>query len=260
MVGEPERYIIDSDASHFVGRVYDLSIVALHFESYEDLASFPDAKYAFDVNERTSLLTRRVESLNHVGELLWPKKPTEVGSLSVSAYEYCNLIHDSFLMRMISVLDCCCLLLAEVIELKMSPRQVNLGSLRKLVPANLCLVRLERLSDLQMSLRSERNIRFHRGEEQWLTDDDETFKIAALWAHRGQPMTGEDRHGRSLDLNRFYRLAIDHLRSKFKSNSKVLTKALDEFYEGLNLDFEERFRAKCGDAGSFMRKSRKALR
>src|SRR4051794_10804333 len=108
-----KRYIIPSDNSSFVGRIYDLSIVGLNFDSYQEVSKYPDAKYALDVNDRTSLLTRRVESLNHIGDLLWPSKPLPLNLLPVSSYEYCNLIQDTFLMRIISVLDCCCLLLVE---------------------------------------------------------------------------------------------------------------------------------------------------
>src|SRR6202035_5441054 len=98
----------------------------------------PDAKYALGVNERTSLLTRRVESLNHIGALLWPKKPLSINLLPVPAYDYCNLIHDAFLMRIISVLDCCCLLLVEVLEFDLPPRRSNVANIRKLAPDNPC--------------------------------------------------------------------------------------------------------------------------
>jgi hypothetical protein len=45
----------------------------MHFETYEDLARHEDCKYVFEVNCEVSSLVRRVESLNLVGGLLWPK-------------------------------------------------------------------------------------------------------------------------------------------------------------------------------------------
>ena len=256
MAGRLKRYIVASDKSQFVGRIYDLSIVGLNFESDDDVSNYPDAKYALDVNDRTSLLTRRVESLNHVGDLLWPEKPLAINLLPVSSYEYCNLIQDAFLMRIISVLDCCCLLLVEVLELDIPPRRTNVANIRKLAPKSLCCSKLESLSNLQNGLRTERNIRFHRAEEEALTDDDQTFKTVALFSHWGTPMGGRDRHGRKINLDRFYAVAINHLRSKFNSNVKALVKALDNFYSPLNNEFEERFRAKCRQEGSFMQKSK----
>jgi hypothetical protein len=252
-----KRYIIPSDNNNFVGRIYDLSIVGLNFDSYEDVSKYPDAKYALDVNDRTSLLTRRVESLNHIGDLLWPSKPLSLNLLPVSRYEYCNIIQDTFLMRIISVLDCCCLLLAEVLELDIPARRANVANIRKLAPENLCCVKLEKLSDLQNELRTERNFRFHRAEEEALTDDDEVFKIAALFSHRGWPSGGTDHRGRKIDLDKYYRLAISQLRSKFNPNVKKLVKALDSFYSPLQGEFENRFRAKCQLEGSFMRRSKR---
>jgi hypothetical protein len=254
-VRQLKRYIVPSDNSEFVGRIYDLSIVRLSFESYDEVSNYPDAKYALDVNERTSLLTRRVESLNHIGDLLWPKKPLSINLLPVSSYEYCNLIQDTFLMRIISILDCCCLLLVEVLELDIPPRRTNVANILKLAPNNPCCSMLKILSNFQNELRTERNIRFHRAEEAALTDDDQTFKTVALFAHWGTPMGGTDRHGREINLDRFFRLAIHHLQSKFNPNVKALVKALDNFYGPLHIEFDERFRAKCRREGSFMRKS-----
>jgi hypothetical protein len=258
MSGRPKRYIIASDESKFVGRIFDLSIVALSFDSYAEAAKHSDAKYALDVNERTSLLTRRVESLNHIGDLLWPKEPLHTNLPPVSAYEYCNLVHDAFLMRIISVLDCCCLLLVEVLELDLPPRRTNVANIQKLAPDNPCCRELESLSSLQNELRAERNARFHRAEEEAFTDDDETFKTVALFSHWGTSMVGNDRHGRKINLDRYFRAAIGRLRSKFNSNAKVLVNALDTFYLPLNNEFEERFRIKCRQEDSFMQKSKQA--
>ncbi len=67
-----KQYVLPSDNHAFVGRIYDLSIVAMHFDSYEDLSKHADCKYAYEVNHALSMLTRRIESLNMVGGMLWP--------------------------------------------------------------------------------------------------------------------------------------------------------------------------------------------
>lgn len=226
MARQQKRYIIVSDNSGFVGRIYDLSIVGLNFESWDEISKYPDAKYTLAVNDRTALLTRRVESLNHIGDLLWPAKPILISSLPIPPYEYCNLIQDAFLMRIVSVLDCCCLLVAEVLELDLDPPQANARNIRKLAPDSACCSKLEDLSKLQTDLRSERNIRFHRAEEEALTDDDQTFKIAALFSHQGTPIDGADRYGRKIDLDRVYRDAASRLQKKFNLNVRILARAL----------------------------------
>jgi hypothetical protein len=160
-------------------------------------------------------------------------------------------------MRIISVLDCCCLLLVEILELDLLPRRTNVASIRKLVPDNLCCSKLESLSNLQNELRGERNVRFHRAEEEPLTEDDEVFKTAALFSHRGWPSGGKDRYGKEINLDQYYRIAIDQLRSKFNLNVKALVEALDDFYLPLHDEFETRFRIKSRREGSFLQKFKK---
>ena len=148
---------------------------------------YPDAKYVLAVSERTNLLTQRVESLNYIGDLLWPKRPSRLTALPMTAFEFCNLIQDAFLMRTVSILDCCCLLTVEVLELDIKPRQANIERIRKASGNHLCCDKLQAISNLQLDLRTERNIRFHRGEESPLTDDDATFKLVSLRAGRARP-------------------------------------------------------------------------
>ncbi len=247
----PKRYVIASDNHEFVGRIYDLSIVGMYFDDYREVQKYPDATYVLAVNERTTLLATRVESLNHVGDLLWPKAPVRIETLPMSAYEFCNFVQDAFLMRTISILDCCCLLAADVLELNVRPRQANIDRIRSASGNHVCCEKLKAISDLQLALRTERNVRFHRGEEQPLTDDDATFKTAALFTYRGQGMTGTDRFGRPIDLKRFYNEAIDGLRKKFRTSVKDLRAVLDDFYDSLLDEFEPRFKRKFRANGSF---------
>ena len=73
------RYIVESDNHEFIGRVYDLGgMVGLSFNSYDEIAILPDCLYAFEVDGWLSSLTRRVESMNLVGDMLWPECSLEV--------------------------------------------------------------------------------------------------------------------------------------------------------------------------------------
>ena len=110
-----KRHILPSDNHAFVGRVYDLGIVQYHFDSYEALSQHKDCKYSYDVNESLSILTRRVESLNLVGNMLWPETvPSSFSDFPISRYAWLNVIADVFLMRYISVVDCTLLLINQV--------------------------------------------------------------------------------------------------------------------------------------------------
>jgi hypothetical protein len=155
-------------------------------------------------------------------------------------------------MRTISILDCCCLLTVEVLELNIEPRQANMERIKKLSGNHACCDKLKTLSNLQLDLRTERNVRFHRGEEQALTGDDITFQTTARFKHmRG--MTGTDRQGRKINLKRSYAEAIDGLRSKFLVNLNGWSACLDELYDALLPEFEKRFRPKFRSSSGFGR-------
>ena len=71
----------------------------------------------YDINHVLSTLTRRVESLNMVGAMLWPTKvPKNFKEFPISRYEWLTLSADVFLARYISVVDCAMILVNEVIE------------------------------------------------------------------------------------------------------------------------------------------------
>jgi hypothetical protein len=101
------RHVLPSDTHSFVGRIYDLSIVALRFNSYDEISQYPDCKYAVDVNCDLSRLVQRVESLNMAGELIWmDPMPHTFKGFPVSRYDWLTIAADVFLLRYISVVDC----------------------------------------------------------------------------------------------------------------------------------------------------------
>lgn len=244
--------IIQSDHHRFIGRIFDLSIVGMYFQSYAEAANYPDAKYVLDVNERATLLTRRVESLNYISILLWSERSIRPQTLPIPAYDFCRLIQDAFLMRTVSIFDCCCLLAVEVMELKIKPRQANLERIKKLASNTSCCEALQLLSNFQFRLRTERNLRFHRGEERAITRDDITFQMMARFQHM-QEMTGTDRHGGEVNLDRLYNEAITSLRNQFRSNVENLNLYLDDLYNVLSDEFERRFRPKFRGEDGFGR-------
>jgi len=127
-----KRFVLPSDNHQFVGRICDLSIVGLHFDTYEELAKHSDCKYAFRVNHFLSLLTRRVESLNMVGGMLWPENlPADFKSFPLSRYEWLTVSADVFLMRFISVVDCVMILINEVFECELDERDCTAAKLKK---------------------------------------------------------------------------------------------------------------------------------
>ncbi len=236
------RYVLPSDTHDFVGRIYDLSIVAFHFDSYEALAVYPDCKYAIDVNEALNRLVARVESLNLVGNMLWPEPlPQDFRAFPVSRHGWLTVAADVFLMRYISVVDCALVLVSEVFELGLNCRACTLSNLRKKgLSARVDQILTEMLRD-QGNSRSERNARIHHGQERAFTQDDITLKTAAIFEHRLNGMTGTDCFGRRINLERMLNEGLVELQREFNRSTRILVRQLARLYDELWREFEARF-------------------
>ncbi len=236
------RHIVASNNHGFVGRVYDLSIVAYHFDSYEELVRHPDCKYAFHVNHTLSGLTRRVESLNLIGDMLWPERvPKDFKDFPVSRYEWLTIAADVFLMRFISVVDCALILANDVYETGLEPQKCSIDQLRKAgVPLKVLSV-LEEMKKDQGDLRPERNARFHHGAERAFTDDSATFQTAARFERWGNGVVGHDQHGRRINVERSFKEGLVELQREFNAATRKLVRHLDAFYDLAGIEFESRF-------------------
>jgi hypothetical protein len=237
-----ERYILASDDHTFIGRMYDLGIVTLNFDSYDDLAKYPDCKYVVDVLDDVQRLARRIESLNLVGNMLWPKPfPADFRAFPVSQYDWLVIAADVFLMRYISVIDCALLLVNEVYEGGLDRHQCTLARLKRhAIPAKVIFVLEEMLAD-QGELRPERNARTHHGVERSFTLDDTTFKTAALFNHRLNGMTGTDYYGRPINVQRSFKEGLVELQRTFNRSTRKLVQQLNRLYGELGDEFESRF-------------------
>ena len=197
-----DQFDIELDGHDFVGRIYDLSVVAMHFDSYEEASNFADCKYAIDVNKSLTTLVQRVRSINLSGDMLW-LEPTkdQFSNLPVAEYDWLIVAQDVFLMRYISVLDCALILTNDVYELNQPPQKCIKSRLIKLGLPQPTVALLEKVEDNQMTLRNERNARFHHGNEKQMSSDDSTFRMASLFSKKGSGLQGQDRNGEEIDLS-----------------------------------------------------------
>jgi hypothetical protein len=238
-----KQYVLPSDDHEFVGRIYDLSIVAMQFESYVDLAKHSDCKYAYDVNHALSMLTRRVESLNMVGGMLWPVGvPKNFKGFPVSRYEWLTVSADVFLTRYISVVDCAIILVNEVLECGLSIEACTLLNLKRKCTSQPIVDHLAVMIDDQGNLRKERNGRVHHGAERGFSSDDQMFRTAALFEHRFNRARGPN--GRTLPVERLFREGLVELQREFNRVMRTVVKQLDCLYDMLHPEFESRFSSK----------------
>jgi len=241
--------MLGSDQHSFVGRIYHLSVGSMHFDCYDNLARHADCKYAFHVNEALTNLVRRVESLNMVGSMLWPKgMPKSFKDFPVSRYEWLNISADVFLARYISVVDCALILTNEVFEAGLAPQSCTYASLKKKSVPPPVLHLIQTMIDDQGALRQERNSRLHHGAERRFSSDDQTPRMVALFEHRNTPLV--DEHRRPLPIERLFLEGLAELQEDFNVLMRLLVKRLDRLYDLLEAEFEPRFSPKFA-AGPF---------
>lgn len=247
-----KQYVLPSDNHSFVGRIYDLSIVEMHFDTYEDLAKHDDCKYTFHTSYALSMLTRRVESLNMVGDMLWPvAMPKDIKEFPVSRYEWLTISADVFLGRFISVVDCAIILVNEILECGLSIEACTLTNLKKKPVPQEILDQLGTMIDDQGALRKERNGRFHHGSERGFSSDDQMFRTGAMFEHRHNGALGPN--GRPLPVERLFREGLVELQREFNGVMRKVVKQLDVLYDMLEPEFESRFSPKFR-AGPFARR------
>lgn len=236
-----KRHVLPSDDHEFIGRIYDLGIVVYNFDSYENLAKHEDCKYVFDVGNWVHALARRVETLNLVGDMLWPEPmPENFNEFPVSRYNWLTITADVFLMRYISVVDCSLILINSVYELGFSSEDCVLRKMKKKIPQSLLATINEMIED-QGHLRGERNKRFHHGHEREFTEDDQTFQIASLFEDTLNGITGVGRDGRRINVERFFNEGLVELQKDFNSINRKLVRQLNKLYDNLHDEFEGRF-------------------
>lgn len=236
------RHVLSSDDHNFIGRVYQLSIVSLSFDSYEEMAQYPDVKYALETNYALKPLVRRVESLNLVGDLLWPEKlPNSFKDFAISRYDWLTIAADVFLMRYTSVVDCALIFTNVIYECGLEARKCSFDQLKKKGVNTATLYVLEQMLADQGKHRFERNARFHHGEEREFTEDSMTFELAARWEQWGRGMAGKNRVGRNINVRRSFQEGLVELQRQFNLSTRALIKRLDQLYDLLEIEFESRF-------------------
>lgn len=241
--------MVSADNHAFVGRIYDLSIVGLWFDSYEDMAVHADALYALTVNETVSALTRRVESLNLVGDMLWPTSDSLVG-LPVSKYEWLLISADVFLVRYVSVVDCALLVVGAVFETNLPAEKCSAANLKKAGVPERVLDIAETLRQSQRALRTERNRRFHHGVERALSSHDDAFRFMARFESAGRGSGARDERGKTITLDRLFSEGAAQLQRQFNPALRQLSRELRSLYDALHPEFERRFKPKFR-AGAF---------
>lgn len=241
-----KRYIVKADNHDLIGRIYDLAMPLQYgFQSFAQLKTYPDCLYVFNAGQSMGALVQRVESLNFVGDMLWTKKfPRDFSQFPISRYDWLKVVSDVFLMRYISIMDCCLLLTNDIFECNLPPQKCRIDLLEKSGVPKRAITTLTTLLSKQDAHRNERNLRFHRGYERSFTKEDLVFHLASTFEKDGRSLSGDDREGNPINVQRYFREAINDLRIEFNTSVRTLSKNLTKFYDVIHDDFEQRFSSK----------------
>jgi len=237
------------EESEFVGHIYDLAVpVHLGEHDYDTLLSIaPDRAYVADVYYRISRLVDRFNSLNMVYQMLAVENfPLPSRLQPISRENWVRILLDVLLARLASVRDCTYLLIAEVFELKLDPRNVSRRTLREnqQIPSNPFDNLIDDIANIGRSLRDERDLNLHRGDERPLGEDPITYKVASIFESWGQELTGTDRFGNPVDLEGKHKQISEQIRTEFVSTAKDLERKLCELFDELQPNFLQRLRTK----------------
>jgi hypothetical protein len=237
------------DESRFVGHIYDLAMpVHLGEHDYDDLLKLaPDRAYVVDVHYRLYTLVSRFDSLNVIYKMLTVQNlPLQSQKGAISRATWVRIILDVLLARITSVRDCTYLLIAEVFEIRMNPRNITLRTLRDndAISDDSIFGLIDDIANIGKSLRDERDLHLHRGEERPLGDDPITYRTASTFEAWGLGLTGTDRFGNPINLEDTHKKIIEQIEKEFISTSQELESKLYELFDALYPIFLQKFRTK----------------
>jgi hypothetical protein len=233
----------------FVGHIYDLTMpIQLGGHDYDTLLTIaPDRAYVLDVHDRISRLVDRFNSLNMIFQMLAIENfPLASRRGPIPREDWVRIILDVLLVRLTSIRDCTYLLVAEVFELGMDPRNVSRKTLRKnpSIPSDPFHGLIDDFANLGRAFRDERDLHLHRAEERSLGADPITYRIASIFESWGNELTGTDKDGGPIDLRGKHQKIVEEIEKEFSSSARDLERKLFELFEALYPVFLQKFRAK----------------
>lgn len=235
------------DDSLLIGVTYDLSQpIYLGDRDYDTLIlEAPEAAYIIDVHYRAEALLWRFESLKIVYKLLsFNNLPVSTPSGAISRENWVRITLDVLLSRLTSIRDCMFLLIAEVFELGLNPRNVTRLQLKNnpnivSVPSLGNLI--DDIANIGRNFRDERDLHLHRGEERSLGQDSDVYCIASAFEAFGQGIQGNDKSGNPINLQNDHKQIIQQLEADFTATTEEFSNKIHELLDLIYPYFKERF-------------------
>jgi hypothetical protein len=239
----------DLDGCELAGVLYGiLTPVQLGDHTYHDWDDFvrraPDFAYAWSVAGRLNVLEEAIIALRPIVQMLGVTEfpiPSQVRA--IDRYVWLSATIDLALFRITAIRDCCYVLVNEVFELGINPRDLSLRRLKEeaVLKKTKVLEALLTIGSIGIDLRVERNNRAHEGIQRPFGEDPHDtliFKAAAMFEEKESGMVQD------FDLQQEYPKQVSLLYDTYVKDAEALRDAVFHLQELLIDPFVNRFERK----------------
>lgn len=255
----------DLEEEEFVYKIISMSQPIHLWDGETDYAELlrenPHRAYVIAIQYFTLIIVDRFKSLNVLDRMFaYDSFPISTTEGSIFRDDWIRIVLDVLLSRLTSIRDCCFLFIAEIYELGLDPRKVNLEALKKAIPDASVLALLTEIAATARNIRDERDRHLHRGEERTLAGElDQFFELVARSegsdVSRPQLMftkLGGETQQVDINLSEMHAKIIVDVRNEYHREGDQLIKLTRELFVAANFEFEQRW-AKKRDSAMLVR-------
>jgi hypothetical protein len=251
----------DLEEEEFVYKIISMSQPIHLWDAETDYAELlrdnAHRAYVVAILSFTLIIVDRFKSLNVLDRMFaYDGFPIATTDGSIFRDDWIRIILDVLLSRLTSIRDCCFLFIAEIYELGLDPRKVNLETLKKRIGDTRVLALLTDIAATARGIRDERDQHLHRGEERTLAGElDQFFELVARSEGTDvscpQLAFAEPDGGTQpveINLSEMHAKIIDDVRNEYHREGDLLIKLTRDLFVAANFEFEQRWSKKRDNA------------
>jgi len=243
------------EESEFKGILYNsIGYFWLHDHPYKTWYEFEDAlphmAYAQRVFSRFEMLEQLFVDLRVVVQMLGVTEfPVKSTVMNINRYDWLKSALDLKLIRFSTIRDTAFHFVNELLELHINDLSLNAKNISKAIGSNNSdlVTILNEISVSGSSIRSDRNLRAHKGFADLTTEDDEMFKNLSWAEAHGQQAI-------NYNIENVYEQARQQIYSRLIAETENLQRKVIDLIDLLAEDFERSFSQKHSSKTEFVSK------
>jgi hypothetical protein len=251
----------DLEEEEFVYKIISMSQPIHLWDAETDYAELlrdnAHRAYVIAIQSVTLIIVDRFKSLNVLDRMFaYDGFPIATTDGSIFRDDWIRIILDVLLSRLTSIRDCCFLFIADIYELGLDPRKVNLDTLKRKIGDTRVVALLKDIAATARGIRDERDRHLHRGEERTLAGElDQFFEMVSM--SEGSDVSCprlafiEPDGGTQpveINLSEMHAKIIDYVRNEYHREGDLLIKLTRELFVAANSEFEQRWSKKRDNA------------